>query len=615
MTPERWQRINALFGEALRQGEAERAAFLDRACAGDASLRAAVARLLEQDALAGADDFLGAPCPLREAPRRPDRAADEPRARSSLVPRRLAASGRGTIVVSLAAALVLLGSLASVTALWLRAGAEVRAARDAQEQAERLRQHAEEQQRLARRAVDAMYTQVAERLLAQPSPLTSLQIALLRNALDLYQVFAKEESTDPESRLQIAQACRLVGRLHSRLGNAAAAEQAYRRHIALLEALTEQHRVRFELFQGYRALAGVLQGPGQAAKRSAEILRAHALIRDLVRDVPEDSVYRDALAQQQAEVGHLQAQQGQLREALASFQAGVAVAEALLRDGPDSPGPPRSSLSLAVNLAGLAGVRVALGQLDEAEVLYRRAVAARTAVVQASPAEPSARQALVVDQVRLALVLTDLGRADEAAALLRPALEQTGQLARDFPDVPEYYQQRAEVEYALGTVQYTRGLPEEAAPWFRRCLEEYERQAAGQPESAARTAALARLLATCPDPEFRNPDRAVALARRACLAAPAHQVYPLLLGIALCRAGDWQACVAALEGRSATDAFHGEGAGFFLAMAHGRLGNTERARACLAEASHWLDDHPAQQRTLGPCRQEAANLLSQPPAP
>jgi len=48
MTPQRWAQIKEMFGSAFERPEAERSAFLDSACDGDAELRADVERLLEQ---------------------------------------------------------------------------------------------------------------------------------------------------------------------------------------------------------------------------------------------------------------------------------------------------------------------------------------------------------------------------------------------------------------------------------------------------------------------------------------------------------------------------------------------------------------------------------------
>ncbi|MCE5310964.1 MAG: hypothetical protein LLG20_25255 [Acidobacteriales bacterium] len=46
MTPERWERIERIYQEAAARPAAERALFLDQACAGDSELRAEVERML-----------------------------------------------------------------------------------------------------------------------------------------------------------------------------------------------------------------------------------------------------------------------------------------------------------------------------------------------------------------------------------------------------------------------------------------------------------------------------------------------------------------------------------------------------------------------------------------
>jgi serine/threonine protein kinase len=46
MTPERWQQVDKLLGQALEQKPDRRAAFLDEACNGDAALRQEVESLL-----------------------------------------------------------------------------------------------------------------------------------------------------------------------------------------------------------------------------------------------------------------------------------------------------------------------------------------------------------------------------------------------------------------------------------------------------------------------------------------------------------------------------------------------------------------------------------------
>src|SRR5262249_54453913 len=82
-----------------------------------------------------------------------------------------------------------------------------------EQEAVRQREDARAQRRLARRAVDKMFTQVAEKWLARRAGLEPLQREFLEEALAFYQEFAKEESTDPDARLDIALAHSRVARI------------------------------------------------------------------------------------------------------------------------------------------------------------------------------------------------------------------------------------------------------------------------------------------------------------------------------------------------------------------------------------------------------------------
>jgi hypothetical protein len=55
MTPQRWQQIKEVLGQALELEPPERAGYLDGACTSDPSLRAEVERLLIVDRRAGKD--------------------------------------------------------------------------------------------------------------------------------------------------------------------------------------------------------------------------------------------------------------------------------------------------------------------------------------------------------------------------------------------------------------------------------------------------------------------------------------------------------------------------------------------------------------------------------
>jgi serine/threonine protein kinase/WD40 repeat protein len=100
---------------------------------------------------------------------------------------------------------------------------------------------------------------------------------------------------------------------------------------------------------------------------------------------------------------------------------------------------------------------------------------------------------------------------------------------------------------------------------------------------------LAWLLATCPDPHFRDPARAVDLATKAVQLESKDGLFRTTLGVAQYRAGDWKAALASL--RRAMDLRQGgDGIGwFFLAMAHWRVGEKQEARHWYGQAVQWME--------------------------
>jgi eukaryotic-like serine/threonine-protein kinase len=87
----------------------------------------------------------------------------------------------------------------------------------------------------------------------------------------------------------------------------------------------------------------------------------------------------------------------------------------------------------------------------------------------------------------------------------------------------------------------------------------------------------------------RDPDRAVALARRAVALAPGLQLYLNTLGVALYRTGQYAESISVLDRSLA--AGKGDLAAFdlfFLAMGHHQLGHHQEAHSFYDQAVHWL---------------------------
>jgi eukaryotic-like serine/threonine-protein kinase len=136
------------------------------------------------------------------------------------------------------------------------------------------------------------------------------------------------------------------------------------------------------------------------------------------------------------------------------------------------------------------------------------------------------------------------------------------------------------------------------------------------PDDAMISDNFARLLVTCPDETFRDPRRAVELCRRALESNPDNAKLSSTLGLAQYRAGDWQAAIATLskacELRQGGDAIDW----FFLALAHGRLGQMDDARRWHKQAIEWVNKNaeilaanPKWAADLRRFRTEAEDLL------
>jgi tetratricopeptide (TPR) repeat protein len=82
-----------------------------------------------------------------------------------------------------------------------------------------------------------------------------------------------------------------------------------------------------------------------------------------------------------------------------------------------------------------------------------------------------------------------------------------------------------------------------------------------------------------------------------------------ILGVVHYRAGHWKDAVAALEQSMALGRKGPIDRWFFLAMAHWRLGEKEKARAWYDQAVRWMDKNQPNNEELRRLRAEAANLL------
>jgi serine/threonine protein kinase/Flp pilus assembly protein TadD len=195
----------------------------------------------------------------------------------------------------------------------------------------------------------------------------------------------------------------------------------------------------------------------------------------------------------------------------------------------------------------------------------------------------------------MAHVLDRQGRKDEAAAWLRKVKARLREI-----NLPQA--ELAGTHANLGDSFREQRLLDEAAAEYREAIRL-------EPDDPSPHNNLAWLLATCPDLKLRDSEEALRHAKKAVELAPGSGKNWNTLGAAQYRNGDWKAAIEALM-KSAQ--LSGEGSSFdffFLAMAHWKLNEKERARAWYAQAVAWMDKNSSQNEELKRFRVEATALL------
>src|SRR5262249_52935346 len=145
---------------------------------------------------------------------------------------------------------------------------------------------------------------------------------------------------------------------------------------------------------------------------------------------------------------------------------------------------------------------------------------------------------------------------------------------------------------------------------YRQALDLKEEVLERARDIASCNADPAWFLATCPDPRFRDPVRAVKLAQKAVtLTRRENGDYLNTLGVAQYRNDEWKAAVASLTEAQRKRGDADASDWLFLAMAHWQLNDKGEAHTCFERAVKLLSMHEYEPEELGRFRIEAAELL------
>jgi tetratricopeptide (TPR) repeat protein len=165
--------------------------------------------------------------------------------------------------------------------------------------------------------------------------------------------------------------------------------------------------------------------------------------------------------------------------------------------------------------------------------------------------------------------------------------------------------------YNLATTLDKLGKPRDAIEYYEKALLSQRRVCGEAHKDTLNTMNnLGWMLTTTEDPKFRNPQRALELAKEVVKHRPQSGNNWNSLGIAHYRNGDWQAAIDSLEKseRLAPGQYVGYN-GFFLAMAYSQLGDKDKARGWFEKAVKWTEKNLPNDAELLRFRTEAEHLF------
>jgi tetratricopeptide (TPR) repeat protein len=163
--------------------------------------------------------------------------------------------------------------------------------------------------------------------------------------------------------------------------------------------------------------------------------------------------------------------------------------------------------------------------------------------------------------------------------------------------------------FQWGLALVSQGKHDEAIVCFKEAEAECRKAIRLKPDDPWLHNSLAWFLSTCPDLKSRDPGQALTHAQKAVELAPQAGGYWNTLGVAQYRNGDWKGAIEALMKSIQLGGGGDSSDYFFLAMAHGKLDEKEKARAWYDQGVAWMDKNDPRNELMKRFHNEAAALL------
>jgi serine/threonine protein kinase/tetratricopeptide (TPR) repeat protein len=340
----------------------------------------------------------------------------------------------------------------------------------------RQRNLAEERGQLARRAVDEMYTEVAERWLARTPHLELVQQQFLEKARRFYEEFALDAGADPAARQEAARALRRVGDIDRRLGRLTEAEAAYDEAAAGLAVLCKEQPDDERTLEESALLCTGRGCLFLATSRLEQAEREFRRALDCYKNLSARATsrrYALGCAGCEVNLGAVLATIGRAKEAVDVYSQALNALEGLSRQLPND----AEALYALAGCLNDAGNLLASTRPAEAEAHYKRSLAIEDRLLASAPGEPAYRHARASTGSALATLFVGSDRLAMARSTALKALKLREQLAADFPDTPVYREEIATGRLLLGDILAVSGRPGDAGSWYKAAAASYDRLA------------------------------------------------------------------------------------------------------------------------------------------
>jgi non-specific serine/threonine protein kinase/serine/threonine-protein kinase len=319
---------------------------------------------------------------------------------------------------------------------------------------------------------------------------------VVKRALEYLDRLSQEADDDPSLKRELATAYERVGDVQgnptsANLGDTAGAVQSYRQALAIREALYAQDSTnvnsRRELASSFEKIGDMLRPTGDLAGALESYRKALPIREALAAADSTNAVARRNLGVVLNRIGDMQVDAADLAGALESYRKALAIFEGLAAADPANAVARRD---LATSHLKLADMQYATGDPAGALQSYRQSLTIREALAAADPNNANTRRSLAVGYLKTGDVVgnpnfrNNLGKPAEAVEYYRKALTIFEGLAAADPANAVARRDLTVAYQRLGDVLAETGSPAQALESFRKALAIQKALAAADPANA-----------------------------------------------------------------------------------------------------------------------------------